>query len=131
MKTTDRFIGVLGAYVRKDGFKFFATIIFVCLTSSTLVRAAQDWTAEDKETWKKAVKRVVTTPPCCGACSVLSMNEGRKAYKYVAGEERSEEGEKVYKEHEKRLLEAFQFLNPIRYQYWFGKEKKEEGKYEK
>lgn len=93
--------------------------------------SAQDWSPEDKETWKKAVKRVVTTPPCCGACSVLSMNDGRKAYKYVAGEEKSDEGQKIYKEHEKKLLDAFRYFNPSRYQYWFGKSSKEEASNEK
>ena len=93
--------------------------------------APQDWTAEDKETWKKAVKKVVTTPPCCGACSVLSMSEGRKAYKYVVGEEKTDEGEKVYKEHEKRLLDAFKYFNPSRYQHWFEKNQQEGKKDEK
>lgn len=103
-------------------------IASTCIPASA---ADQEWTAEDKEIWKKAVKRVVTTPPCCGACSVVTMSDGRKAYKYVAGEEKSEDGAKVYKEHEKRFLEAFQFLNPARYQHWFGKNQKEENTYEK
>lgn len=86
---------------------------------------AQEWTTEDKEIWKKAVKRVVTTPPCCGACSVLSMNEGRKAYRYVTGEEKSAEGGKIYSEHKNRILEAFHYFNPERFEHWFGKELKQ------
>ncbi len=92
---------------------------------------AQNWSPEDMETWKKAVKRVVTTPPCCGACSVLSMNEGRKAYKYISGEDKSDDAQKIYKDHEKKLLDAFRYFNPNRYQYWFEKSSKEEASNEK
>src|SRR5690348_8355996 len=96
--------------MRQSWTKIISLVIVLFLTSGICLRAsAQDWTNEDKETWKKAVKRVVTTPPCCGACSVLSMKEGRAAYKYISGEEKTEEGAKVYKEHEKRLLESFQY----------------------
>jgi hypothetical protein len=82
--------------------------------------AVRDWTLEDKETWKKAVKRVVTTPPCCGACSILSIEEGRKAYRYITGEDQSKDAEKIYQDHEKKLLDAFHTFNPSRYAYWFG-----------
>jgi hypothetical protein len=96
-------------------------VIVVFLTSGVcLTAAAKDWTNEDKETWKKAVKRVVTTPPCCGACSVLEIREGRQAYKYITGEDSSKEAEKIYKDHETKLLEAFRYFNPSRYEYWFG-----------
>jgi hypothetical protein len=101
---------------------------FVLLASGSFLRAstiARDWTAEDKEVWKKAVKRVVTTPPCCGACSLLGMNEGRKAYKHITGEDRSSEAEKIYNDHEKKLVEAFRYFNPSRYEYWFGSPSKE------
>jgi hypothetical protein len=118
--------------MRKQWSRSAAMWTFVIATLSTSARAAiQEWTAEDRETWKKAVKRVVTTPPCCGACAVVSISDGRKAYKYIAGEEKSEEGAEIYKEHDKRFLEAFQFLNPSRYQHWFGKKQKEKNTYEK
>jgi hypothetical protein len=103
----------------------------VLVTSGLLGATTMNWTPDDKEIWKKAVKRVVTTPPCCGACSLLSMNEGRKAYKYVIGEEQSEEAKKAYMDHEQKLLEAFRYFNPARYDFWFGKSSKEEKKDEK
>ena len=112
--------------------KFFPRIlcaIVILILHAGLGAAANNWTSEDKETWKKAVKRVVTTPPCCGACPIVSMKDGREVYRHVAGDGNSEEGAKIYKEHEKRFLEAFQFLNPSRYQHWFGKKQKEENTY--
>lgn len=112
--------------------KIIWMVVIVFLTSGICLRAsAQDWTNEDKETWKKAVKRVVTTPPCCGACSVLSMKEGRQAYRFAVGEDTSQEAEKVYKDHETKLKDAFRIFNPSRYEYWFGKSTKEEGNNEK
>lgn len=118
--------------MRKTG--FMVTGLLACMlliTSAFAGTAAQEWTAEDKETWKKAVKRVVTTPPCCGACPVLSIREGRKAYQHVTGENKSDDGAKIYQEHEKKFLEAFQFLNPSRYHHWFGNRQKGENKNEK
>ena len=98
--------------------------IGLLISGCCLGASARQWTSEDKEIWKKAVKRVVTTPPCCGACSVLSMNEGREAYRYITGEDNSPEAEKAYKDHEKKFLEAFRYFNPSRYEYWFGNSKK-------
>lgn len=112
--------------------KLICFVFITFLASGWCLRSfAQDWTSEDKETWKKAVKRVVTTPPCCGACSVLSMKEGRLAYRFAVGEDTSQEAEKVYKDHETKLKDAFRIFNPSRYEYWFGKSTKEEGNNEK
>lgn len=111
----------LGEQVRNVSLRMVIAGCFVMLSFGLSLRAATpEWSVEDKETWKKAVKRVVTTPPCCGACPVLSMRDGRKAYQYVAGENKSDDGAKIYQEHEKKFLEAFQFLNPSRYHHWFG-----------
>lgn len=106
--------------------KSVMTLLAVFFFAQACVSAnAQNWTEEDKTTWKKAIKRVVTTPPCCGACSVLGMIEGRQAYRYVLGEDTSAESKKIYIEHEKRILEAFKYFNPERYHYWFEKDTKE------
>jgi formate dehydrogenase assembly factor FdhD len=99
---------------------FLAGLISLAVNSRVNAQG-QAWTDEDKQIWKKAVKRVVTTPPCCGACSVLSMQEGRQAYKYAIGEEKTPEAEKIYKDHEIKLMDAFRYFNPERYDYWFGK----------
>ena len=74
--------------MRSSCFRMIGMLSVLLLLSGSLSRlSAQDWTTEDKETWKKAIERVVTTPPCCGACSVLEMREGRKAYPHVIGDE--------------------------------------------
>lgn len=118
--------------MRPSWLKIISLAFVVCFTSGLFLHASvQEWTSEDKETWKKAVKRVVTTPPCCGACSVLSMKEGRLAYRFAVGEDTSQEAEKVYKDHETKLLDAFRIFNPSRYDYWFGNQMKEEGRNEK
>ena len=101
--------------------------VFLLVLVSLLMRSlgaaqlpARAWTEQDKEIWKKAVKRVVTTPPCCGACGILSMDEGRQAYRYVLGEDLSPEAEKIYRDNEKKLKEAFRYFSPDRYEHWFG-----------
>jgi phosphoenolpyruvate carboxylase len=59
------------------------------------------------------------------------MREGRQAYKYVTGEDKSEEATKVFKDHESKLKEAFRYFSPERFEHWFGQSKKEEMKNEK
>lgn len=79
------------------------------------------WTAPDKDLWKKSVKRVVTTPPCCGACGVLSMDDGRTVYRYILGEDTSGSAAALYRANERKLMDAFRFFSPERYEHWFGK----------
>ncbi len=77
-----------------------------------------DWSSEDRAIWNKAVKRVVTTPPCCGACSVLRMDDAKKIYSYVTNNQITPEGAALFEKHKEAILAAVKYYDQQRYQAW-------------
>lgn len=75
-------------------------------------------TVLDKETWNKAIKRVITTPPCCGACPVLKMEDGRLIFDYLSGKSESPHGRMLFEENKEKILDAVKYFDASRYEIW-------------
>lgn len=93
-------------------------LAMILLTSSISFAQRTEWSAEDKAIWNKAVKRVVTTPPCCGACAVLRMDDAKKIYGFVTRDAVTPEGAELFERHKKTILDAVKFFDKDRYGAW-------------
>ena len=97
--------------------------ILVALVAAILFAAALqagefDGSRIDSGVWNRAIKRVITTPPCCGACPVLRMKDGSKIYGYVTGKDPNAEGRNLFEKHKDKILEAVKFIDPEEYGKW-------------
>ena len=77
-----------------------------------------EWSEEDVAVWNKAIKRVITTPPCCGACPLLRMSDGKKIYDYLSNKNSTPEGAELFKKYDDKILEAVKFFDPERSEDW-------------
>lgn len=71
----------------------------------------------DAETWKRCIKSIVQKPGCCGACSVLSMDDARVLFRRVVGTDTPADAAPVtrtWAEHGDRILAEFRRLAPER-----------------
>jgi len=71
----------------------------------------------DAETWKRSIKSIVQKPGCCGACSVLSMDDARVLFRRVVGTDAPADAASVaraWAEHGDRILAEFRRLSPER-----------------
>lgn len=71
----------------------------------------------DAETWKRCIKSIVQKPGCCGACSVLSMDDARVLFRRVVGTDTPADAASVaraWAEHGDRILAEFRRLAPER-----------------
>lgn len=72
----------------------------------------------DAETWKRCIKSIVQKPGCCGACSILSMDDARVLYRRAVGTDTPADAAPVaraWAEHGDRILTEFRRLAPERY----------------
>lgn len=77
-----------------------------------------DWSTEDRAVWNKAIKRVITTPPCCGACPLLRMEDGNKIYGYLTQQNPTPEGRELFEKYDEKILEAVKYFDPGRSHVW-------------
>ena len=97
----------------------FPVLLFSIFLSVSISKASDfDWSTKDKEVWNKAIKRVITTPPCCGACPILRMEDGHKIYGYLTDRESIPEGKSLFEKYNEKILEAVKYFDPDRSQAW-------------
>lgn len=94
------------------------SLIFLSLLTLPLFAQSSEWSKEDRAVWNKAVKRVVTTPPCCGACAVLRMDDAKKIYGYITHDDITSDGAELFERHKETILEAVKFFDQERYGAW-------------
>jgi len=86
-----------------------------CLSLWMLVFSTSLHAVEDRDLWNRSLKKVMMSPPCCGACARISPREGKLLWERItqgpsADLKVRETQEWLWKEHGKKIEKEFKTL---------------------